>query len=100
MALYDRAEVFIGGRPVLAGRFVEYDSRDRAWMVEIHGQPTAVSATVSGPVDPGFLAALFGQVDREAWEARVCAGIDSARREPVTAAELRARMGLREGWVR
>lgn len=28
---------------------------------------------------------------RAAWAARICAGIDAARRTPVTAAELRAR---------
>lgn len=31
-------------------------------------------------------------IQRAAWERRICAGIDAAKRAPVTAAELRARV--------
>ena len=37
--------------------------------------------------------------EREAWAARVCTGIDAARRAtPVTVAEIRARNGWRASW--
>ena len=37
--------------------------------------------------------------ERDAWAARLCAGIDAARRTtPVTVAEIRARNGWRTSW--
>ena len=41
----------------------------------------------------------WGRREREAWAARICAGIDAARRAtPVTVAEIRARNGWRVSW--
>lgn len=41
----------------------------------------------------------WGRREREAWAARICAGIDAARRAtPITAAEIRARNGWRTSW--
>lgn len=79
-----------------------------AWREGLEAQivapgPLAFSHTLALTVareSPRFeVRSAWGRRERDAWAARVCAGIDAARRAtPVTAAEIRARNGWRVSW--
>lgn len=78
-----------------------------AWRADLEAEiiapgPLAFSRTLALTVareSPRVeVRSAWGRRERETWAARVLAGIDAARRAPVTAAEIRARNGWRVSW--